>query len=1084
MRSNTLYSYAMKVHAAGAMLLCLAFPLWSQTVVSTLTHPGLLPTAVAVYETGNKVFLADDNDGKIYFYDGATNAELGSTFVGRLVYDMVVDESSGKLYVTSRVAQKIAVLDANTGAFMRYLPGAYRSIVWLDIDESLRKVYALSLEGLTQIDIASDNETPIPGYGGGGFEAMAVNPVTHEVFVTRYIQDVLGIVDGVTLANTTVAGLGALNLGANPAENKVYLTRGGGVGVPFKVYDRDTGVITLIPADNDPTEAFLYNPNSNRMYSDVEVNGFSTIIEGATDSFFNLPMTSTTTALALRVSTNHIYYASKAFTGVLDDASQVLARIPITPYTGPGGILEQAIAINQNTGRVYVINDSRLDSVKVIQDVDQLTRLPVYFGSLGGSGVFAMIPVVDPASRLVVDSWSPQTAFPQHHALATSPGGGRLYFPAPTSFTDALEIYAGAGPGFRARLASFSTGGNDPRAAAFLPDGSRAYVTNSASNNVSVIATATNTVLTTVPVGNRPWGIIMTPEGDRGFVANQNSNTISVFSTATNTVTATIPVGASPWGLAINPGGTKVYVANSGAGTVSVIDVASVTVLRTITVGATPHWLAFAADGKKIFVGNRGSNSVSVIDAGTDQIIVTLTSIANPEGIAALPDHSAVYVVSSNLSGASSCTVIDPSSLAFSSFTLPADARATVSVAIADPSSKFAGRATSASGPINGALVRALQTGGEKAATTTNASGDYALFNLKPGVYDIEVSAAGYVPQSRPAQNAGIGRTTVLHFNLQALCISHGDINNDAALTPGDALCAFQIYLNNGTLPASCDAANSECELTAADVNCDGTTTPGDALAIFTRYLQNLPPQECFARTALPKSPASSYRLTLQQERLEESKLKVALHVENPSGLQAFGLQLKYPFEQFEFLGMRRTSITAEWLQLDAHAASPGVLNIGGYHAQPLVGASSVALFEVAFANKGATSATGFTLSTFVDDLHEAALGASDQELRKLAGVPTQFLLHQNYPNPFHVAQNTVLRFDLPGAEAIGVDLSIFNLNGQLVRRLFTGTYTPGRYEIIWNGKDEQGQEASAGVYWYRLRAGKWSAQKRLVVVR
>ncbi|WP_329767539.1 hypothetical protein, partial [Bacillus nitratireducens] len=40
-----------------------------------------------------------------------------------------------------------------------------------------------------------------------------------------------------------------------------------------------------------------------------------------------------------------------------------------------------------------------------------------------------------------------------------------------------------------------------------IPDGTRAYVTNQASNTVSVINTATNTVIDTVPVGVAPTGI-------------------------------------------------------------------------------------------------------------------------------------------------------------------------------------------------------------------------------------------------------------------------------------------------------------------------------------------------------------------------------------------------------------------------------------------------------------------------------------------------------------------------------------------------------------------------------------------------
>jgi len=271
----------------------------------------------------------------------------------------------------------------------------------------------------------------------------------------------------------------------------------------------------------------------------------------------------------------------------------------------------------------------------------------------------------------------------------------------------------------------------------------------------------------------------------------------------------------------------------------------------------------------------------------------------------------------------------------------------------------------------------------------------------------------------------------VWRFTTQPGCLRHGDLNNDGVLTPGDALCAFQIYLNNGNLPASCAAANSVCELIAADVSCDGSVTPGDALAIFSRYLQKLPPQECFGRTVLSKPQTQRYRLALQPEQIEEGKLKITLRVENPSDLQAFGLQLEYPSERLRFISLARTATTAHWLQLEARAASEGVLNIGGFHEQAIASHAPAALFEIIFSNKGhAASTSDFKLSGFTDDLSEAFVANAENDLRQLAGVPAQFALHQNYPNPFGAEQSTVLRFDLPGEEVVPVELTIFNLSG------------------------------------------------------
>src|SRR5262249_33737345 len=100
-----------------------------------------------------------------------------------------------------------------------------------------------------------------------------------------------------------------------------------------------------------------------------------------------------------------------------------------------------------------------------------------------------------------------------------------------------------------------------------------AYVTNSGSNTVSVIDTATNTVVANVPVVS-PIGVAITPDGTHAYVTNF-TGTVSVIATATNTVVATVPVGNNPSGVAITPDGTHAYVANSFSGTVSVIDTAT-----------------------------------------------------------------------------------------------------------------------------------------------------------------------------------------------------------------------------------------------------------------------------------------------------------------------------------------------------------------------------------------------------------------------------------------------------------------------------------------------------------------------------
>ena len=109
---------------------------------------------------------------------------------------------------------------------------------------------------------------------------------------------------------------------------------------------------------------------------------------------------------------------------------------------------------------------------------------------------------------------------------------------------------------------------------------------NSGSNDVSVINTATNTVVATVNVGLVPIELGASPDGAHVYVPNSGSNTVSVINTATNTVVATVNVGLLPQAVAVSPDGSRAYVANVNSNTVSVINTATNTVVATVDVGS------------------------------------------------------------------------------------------------------------------------------------------------------------------------------------------------------------------------------------------------------------------------------------------------------------------------------------------------------------------------------------------------------------------------------------------------------------------------------------------------------------------
>src|SRR6516164_4306062 len=189
-----------------------------------------------------------------------------------------------------------------------------------------------------------------------------------------------------------------------------------------------------------------------------------------------------------------------------------------------------------------------------------------------------------------------------------------------------------------------------------------AYITNLVSANVSVIATATNTVIATIPVGIGQNGLAVTPDGSKVYVTNVNVPFVSVIDTGTNTVIATIFVGGlSPFGVAVTPDGSKVYVTDaSRLGHVSVIDTGTNTVIATIPVGEGPRGVAVTPDGSKVYVTNvelpPNPPVVSVIATATNTVIATIPLGGESNGVAVTPDGRKVYVANS---GSNNVFVID-----------------------------------------------------------------------------------------------------------------------------------------------------------------------------------------------------------------------------------------------------------------------------------------------------------------------------------------------------------------------------------------------------------------------------------------
>ncbi|WP_328691666.1 IPT/TIG domain-containing protein [Streptomyces caniferus] len=186
--------------------------------------------------------------------------------------------------------------------------------------------------------------------------------------------------------------------------------------------------------------------------------------------------------------------------------------------------------------------------------------------------------------------------------------------------------------------------GHAPLWAAITPDGRHVYVTNFGTSSISVIDTATRTVITTIAVTNGPWEIVITPDGLRAYVACFGTDSVAVIDTATHSVTSTIPGLNKPLGLTVTPDGSRLYAASLGGDRVDVISTATDTLIASVPLSSGPRGVAVTPDGSQVYVTEEGANTVEVIDTAGHTVIATIEGFLFPRGVAVSPDGQRAYV--------------------------------------------------------------------------------------------------------------------------------------------------------------------------------------------------------------------------------------------------------------------------------------------------------------------------------------------------------------------------------------------------------------------------------------------------------
>ena len=109
----------------------------------------------------------------------------------------------------------------------------------------------------------------------------------------------------------------------------------------------------------------------------------------------------------------------------------------------------------------------------------------------------------------------------------------------------------------------------------------------------------------------------------------------------------------------------------------------------------------------------------------------------------------------------------------------------------------------------------------------------------------------------------------------------------------------------------------------------------------------------------------------------------------------------------------------------------------------------------------------------------------TDWEIAQISGVdggdlPVKVSLFAAFPNPFNPA--TTIKFDLPTRQF--VRLSIYSLDGKLIKTVIDEIRPAGSYEAVWYGRDDQGRAVASGTYVYRMEAGNIRMHRSMTLIK
>jgi len=625
----------------------------NKVIATVPTPPGSDPSGITASRDGKFVYVSYYNAQSIGVIDAKTNTVIKTIVVGANPWDVALSPDGGKLYVANLGDNTVSVINTASGTVTATIPvGTGPNGLSLSTDGKVLYVSNVLSNDVSVVNTATNQVAGTIKVGTSPV-TVVVNADGSRVYTSNIVDNTVSVVN--TATNSVIA---TIAVGDHP--NGISLSPNGG---RLYVNNENGKTISVI---NTVNNSLL--PSVTVGFAPFSVGRFISAGHDCISSPISFTITVNPTAITSLITSGPVSGIISACIGS-PSASPNIQQFTVSGSSLTGNITATApagfeislnatsgyaktVTITQSAGsanKIVYVRSAAADPAGNISGNVTLSSPGAAGQNVAVSGVVNAIPVVNPVTSQMVNAGNNTTAINftgtgnAYSWTNTTPGIG-----LPASGTGNIAAFTAINNSTSPVTATITA---TPHTAGY------AYIANYGSNTISVVNTANNTVVATIPVGTSPWGVSVSRDGTRVYVSNQGSNNVSVINTAGNAVVATIPVGTMPEGIVVSHDGTRVYVTTLTGSGITVINATNNTVINgTIGTGSNPQGITLSPDGSKLYVVNAGDNTVSVVNTNTNTIAASIPVGSAPSNAVVTPDSRFVYVTNR---GASTISVIN-----------------------------------------------------------------------------------------------------------------------------------------------------------------------------------------------------------------------------------------------------------------------------------------------------------------------------------------------------------------------------------------------------------------------------------------